>query len=440
MLHEMAHIVVGPHNDEFQALWTQLRKEYDALVMKGYTGEGFLSDGHRLGGRRLPRHEARRLARVAAEKRQSHQMYTGTGAGDDGSGGRRLGGSAIGRGQDPRRVIAKAAEKRKKTMEGCAGSRNKSQKQMERLADQATRNGVSTKGSIDEEEEEAIQQALWDMIQEEQMREYGDSYIESTPTNPAGNGGGLRTRADIAPGIPRSEFGDKSGSQRQSSNSSRSNGSSSRPSTSHTPRSSSSSSRASSNQTPASSSRPPSNSSTSRHPPSSTNCPYASRPAPLPSANSRQPPNKPVSRLVLEAEAQQRQRKTPNRTTSKDSHMPISTPSTTPAPVSTPATSPHSPPPYSAPGWTCPLCTLHNPISYLACDACATERPMEVTKKLAAEIETYGTRSGRTLGGLAGIGRGKELSKGMWRCTGCGIQMESMWWTCSGCGRMKESS
>lgn len=70
MLHELAHIVHGPHDDRFHALWNQLRDEHEGLVMKGYTGEGFLSAGRRLGGSgRIPMQEARRLARAAAEER-----------------------------------------------------------------------------------------------------------------------------------------------------------------------------------------------------------------------------------------------------------------------------------------------------------------------------------------------------------------------------------
>ena len=42
MLHELSHNEIGPHNAQFHALWDQLRKEYEGLVSKGYTGEGFL--------------------------------------------------------------------------------------------------------------------------------------------------------------------------------------------------------------------------------------------------------------------------------------------------------------------------------------------------------------------------------------------------------------
>lgn len=94
MLHELSHNVHGPHDAQFHALWDQLRKEYEALVAKGYTGEGFLSEGHRLGGRRVPIDEARRIARAAAEKRRT--LYAGS--------GQRLGGRPVRVGTDIREI------------------------------------------------------------------------------------------------------------------------------------------------------------------------------------------------------------------------------------------------------------------------------------------------------------------------------------------------
>ncbi|KAL8969452.1 MAG: hypothetical protein Q9183_001985, partial [Haloplaca sp. 2 TL-2023] len=73
MLHELCHNVHGPHNEAFHNLWNQLRDEHESLIRKGYTGEGFLSEGHKLGGstQRLPVREAQRRARAAAEKRRT---------------------------------------------------------------------------------------------------------------------------------------------------------------------------------------------------------------------------------------------------------------------------------------------------------------------------------------------------------------------------------
>ncbi|KAF4626975.1 hypothetical protein G7Y89_g11185 [Cudoniella acicularis] len=179
MLHELAHNVHGPHNADFMALWDQQRKEYEALIAKGYTGEGFLSDGHKLGGGRIPMHEARRLARVAAEKRAT--LYSGS--------GQKLGGRPVRAGTDIRKVILDAIERRSTVLKGC-GSSNKNDDEIQVLADQATRNGFKTQAEEDEANDRAIAQAMWELVQEDQKKEYGDSYIPSTAANPTGNGGG----------------------------------------------------------------------------------------------------------------------------------------------------------------------------------------------------------------------------------------------------------
>jgi len=180
MLHELCHNVISPHNAEFHALWDQLRKEQEALVSKGYTGEGFLSQGHQLGGRRVPRDEARRIARAAAEKRRT------LGAGS----GQRLGGAPVRAGTDIRQVIVNAIERRNTVLQGCGGSGKKNDKEIGELDAQATRNGFKTKAEEDKANEQAIAQALWELVQEDQKKEYGEDYIASTPANPTGNGGG----------------------------------------------------------------------------------------------------------------------------------------------------------------------------------------------------------------------------------------------------------
>ncbi|KAH8813064.1 zinc ion binding protein-like protein [Xylogone sp. PMI_703] len=179
MLHELCHIVHGPHNKEFHALWDQLRKEYEGLLSKGYTGEGFLSDGHKLGGRRIPMDEARRLARVAAEKRKVRHAGSG----------QRLGGAPIRAGTDIREVIVQAVERRNTVLKGC-GAESKNEKEIKDLADQATHNGFRTKAEEDEANDRAIAQALWELVQEDEKREYGDSYVPATPANPTGSAGG----------------------------------------------------------------------------------------------------------------------------------------------------------------------------------------------------------------------------------------------------------
>ena len=337
MLHELSHNVHGPHDAKFHALWDQLRKEYEGLVSKGYTGEGFLSDGRVLGGRRIPRDEARRIARAAAEKRRA--LYSGS--------GQRLGGAPIRVGTDIRRVIVDAIERRNTVLQGC-GSEKKNDEEIKTLANQATNNGFVTKAEEDEATDRAISQALWELVQEDQRKEYGDSYIPSTPSNPTGNGGG-----DVRP------EGSVKGEERLS---------------------------------PASHSR-------------SSTGPKVRAPPP------RQSPRQ-ISPLVTENEkhASKRPKVVPKPGNEASTRI---VPSLTPPSM----------------GWTCPICTLHNPVNFLCCDACTTERPKEITVQIAEDARKV-VRGAHSLG--------EEV--GTWRCHMCSTVMESKWWTCSTCGVMKRSS
>ncbi|KAK2733929.1 hypothetical protein FQN57_001912 [Myotisia sp. PD_48] len=172
MLHELCHIVHGPHDQQFHALWNQLRDEHEQLLRKGYTGEGFLSEGKRLGGRSIPLDEARRLARAAAEKRRI--LTAGS--------GKKLGGASILPGADVRRVVADAAQRRLAVTQGCASGTSEG----DRLADDATRNGFKTKAEMDDANERAIMEAYIDLIQEEEKEQYGSSYSPPSASNPAG--------------------------------------------------------------------------------------------------------------------------------------------------------------------------------------------------------------------------------------------------------------
>ncbi|KAF4457940.1 hypothetical protein F53441_195 [Fusarium austroafricanum] len=180
MLHELAHIAHGPHNAKFHALWDQLRDEHQSLLLKGYTGEGFLSEGRRLGGSRIPSLEAPRVAREATEKRRARP---GTGS------GKRLGGSAPRPGEDIRSLIADAAERRSRILKGC-GTDNLNETQIRNISETATKNGFRTQAEEDEANDAAIAQALWELVQEDKSIKYGSSYIPPTADNPTGNGGG----------------------------------------------------------------------------------------------------------------------------------------------------------------------------------------------------------------------------------------------------------
>lgn len=168
----LCHNVHGPHDKHFHALWDQLRDEHEQLVRKGYTGEGFLSEGKRLGGQGVPIDEARRLARVAAEKRRT--LNAGS--------GQRLGGTPIPRGTDMREVIADAVQRRIAVTKGCASGTNQGQK----LAEEVSRNGFKTKAEEDDANEQAIIQAYVEMIQEEEREKYGSAYVPPSSANPAG--------------------------------------------------------------------------------------------------------------------------------------------------------------------------------------------------------------------------------------------------------------
>ncbi|KAJ0386436.1 hypothetical protein COL922a_004333 [Colletotrichum nupharicola] len=183
MLHELSHIVFGPHDGNFHALWNQLRDEHEALIRKGYTGEGFLSDGQRLGGGgRIPMQEARRLARAAAEKRRTLTKNSG----------KRLGGTGPRPGSDIRRTIVGAIERRSSTLQGC-GNMNHNDREIQQISETATRNGFRTQAEEDAANEAAIAQALWELVQEEEKQRYGGYYVPPSAQNPTGNGGGLRT-------------------------------------------------------------------------------------------------------------------------------------------------------------------------------------------------------------------------------------------------------
>ncbi|KAF6230121.1 hypothetical protein HO133_004460 [Letharia lupina] len=200
MLHELCHIVFGPHDESFHNLWNQLRDEYDQLIRKGYTGEGFLSTGHKLGGRGLiPMHEARRLARVNAEKRRT--LTAGS--------GQKLGGAPVRRGVDIRNVIADAAARRAAIMKGCAsGVGAEREKEIDK---ETNKKGFRTKAEEDDANEEAIMIAYIDLVQEEERDKYGDAYIPPSKENPAGSQGGFNRiksesgiRSNLAPQVPAS--------------------------------------------------------------------------------------------------------------------------------------------------------------------------------------------------------------------------------------------
>lgn len=326
MLHELAHNVHGPHDAKFHALWNQLRDEHLSLTMKGYTGEGFLSEGRRLGGRAMPMDEARRLARASAEKRRA--LHPGSGF------GRRLGGSAPRPGEDIRQVITHAAEQRNRTLRGCAND-NQTQNEIEEIAATATRNGFRTQAEEDAANDAAIAQALWEIVQEEEMAKKGPAYV----------------------------------------------------------------------------------------PPSSTTHPAAS------SSNS----------ATYRATPTHNGRKNDLTTATGSSAAQNSIPGT-------------------SRGWTCGVCTLNNPASYLCCEACHTEKTeaapilhqqqqktvIDLTKpdeqRPKKRIQSTSTTTTPTARASTSRQHTAAPVPRTWTCHFCGRVRESQWWSCDLCGTVKLSS
>lgn len=158
MLHELCHNVHGPHNSHFHALWDKLRDEYMDLMLKGYTGEAFLSEGRRVGGGNIPLRDVRRVTRQAGDKRQTVL--------DQALAGRRLGGKAIRTKSELRRAAADAAERRQRELQGCATDKL-SNDEIRDLSEAARKNGFRTKAEEDEANDVAIAQALEELMSSE---------------------------------------------------------------------------------------------------------------------------------------------------------------------------------------------------------------------------------------------------------------------------------
>ncbi|KAJ1907567.1 hypothetical protein LPJ81_000665 [Coemansia sp. IMI 209127] len=74
MLHELVHIVRSPHDAEFYRMLDELKAEAEVLLAQGYTGDGFFSDGRKLGAgiaHNVPLHMQREktLQSIEARKR-----------------------------------------------------------------------------------------------------------------------------------------------------------------------------------------------------------------------------------------------------------------------------------------------------------------------------------------------------------------------------------
>jgi hypothetical protein len=72
--------VHGPHDQTFYNFLSRLEEEYYELKRTGYAGEGFFSNGRRLGEgipQNIPAYLARQRALEAAERRRGTNVGTG---------------------------------------------------------------------------------------------------------------------------------------------------------------------------------------------------------------------------------------------------------------------------------------------------------------------------------------------------------------------------
>ena len=279
--------------------------------------------------------EARRRARVAAEKRQ--QLSAGS--------GQRLGGAPVRRGADIRKVIADAASRRTTVTKGCVSGTE----QTKRIVEETSRNGFRTKAEEDDANEIAIMQAYIELIQAEERKKYGDAYVPPSSANPSGSG--------WQPDEPT-----------------------------------------------------PSASSASRFD------------RDRPSRSSPQTSQRDIIDL-----------------SHSDSEFQSNYVSAQPD------------------QWSCEVCTLINPITFLSCDACGTERASTPKSRSFFSAPTLASTpsssisaasrptdktarkndTARRISSLAAAERAKPIG---WLCSNCRTFMEEQWWTCSTCGQMKQSS
>ncbi|KAF1819579.1 WLM-domain-containing protein [Dissoconium aciculare CBS 342.82] len=469
MLHELSHIIWGDHDSRFHALWDELRDEYEVLVRKGYTGEGFLSEGRRLGGgsgiggnilanTRMSPQEMRRLARVSAEKRKAQ------GALSVGS-GRKLGGSSPAQNRpnvDIRDVIVDSIMRRNNNNNGmmhggCAsGSRD-----AEKISDQASTQAFKTQAEEDDANDRAIAQALYELMEQEEMEKIapqkrtGKDASFSDVSKPSGTDG-LAWKPEKGLCNVHAEAGIQGlGSASTGSHSSRHN----EPSEEEQLRwamQQSLSSAPERGQTAVSTTCRDDKMTMPRPPP----IPMASKPAlTSPSRSSITPPPTAMKR--------------------KQPPSPRPPPARSFDVIDLTATSPISNQASSLPDsrgggdhWTCQICTCINPVQFLACDACGIERPITSLPQTNPSGKGSGTdiesrkgsnvvRGGGGGGAKSATGQPKrsQLSSARaaaaivaplsdrkepgslgWICSRCGAFMEHQWFTCSACGKMKENA
>lgn len=410
MLHELSHNVWGEHDSNFHKLWDELRDEHEALVRKGYTGEGFLGEGKKLGGsgygRPPPLHEMRQRARASAEKRKT-QSTLGQGS------GQRLGGTPLhAYGGDVREVIANQVTRRNTINKGCGSGRSDATQ----LAEQASNNTFKTKAEEDDANNRAIAQALMELMEEEEAAKLNGTFKESSKS-----GGGLAWDP---------KYGLHDASMTLPTGSVTPNEQQDQPSEEEQLKWAMQESMSSPNNAPTGVAQPilpPATSAELERVQSAPPVPLDSKPTSTNSKNGD--PNASIKRKPIKHEMLDEQGLKQDREPFIDF-------------TSIPETA-------DGDSWTCEVCTLVNPVQYLSCDACGIERPQSAMKRKAVaspKVKSERPVKSEKAAASDSFGKGKwempppkqNESLG-WVCQ-CGAFMEHKWWTCSSCGAMKASS
>lgn len=382
-LRRLVHNTQGEHNERFHRIWNELRDEWVTLQSKGFTGEGFLGQGKTLGGRHIPNDELRRRARAAAIERQKSVTSSNL--------GHRLGGSSTGGssyggfyGRPDPAVLAAAAANRSSTSSTInTSSCGAGSKVAEQAGNEALRNGYRTTADMSEEDEIAIQNALIELMEEEEERK-----LNGLPTHQSGSGSSTAGLVwDPINGLQAASSSGTSSSGRSTAKGIDSS------SMAPVPLSSKPSSAAGSHSSRATSKRPASFQ-TSGSSGSSRRMSDALGAYPIERSQAPVPPSSTIT----------------SSTKRHDS-------------------------------WPCPTCTLLNQGSAQRCEACDQPRPpSKITKSRTPTASRQPARSQTSISSYVPAPASYSDRPLGWNCRSCGTFMESQWWTCSFCGTMKESS
>lgn len=337
-----------------------------------------MGKGKQVGGKRIPVDEVRRQARIAAEQRAKISKTQ--------TPGKRLGGNAPKPGRGGiRDTIARAALSRTKVETSCATGTKAGDKAAKRAAEDSQLNGFRTKAEMDDANSIAIAEAMQELMELDEERVIDTS--EETPPSEgltwSAEHGLQAAPSKGAPWPAPKPYGSHKMNRRFGE---------------------------------------PSSQGSSQPRPSPSNG-VSKKPVPTSAASTTTGTTRgrPVSRVVLEAEAKKKQFQSlkPTSTIKSEDLMR--------------ATSQPSQPPSNRPStresWACLECTLVNEPNTTDCEVCEAPRPG--FSKVATRPSTMASSGGYQVSATSGpLG---------WLCS-CGTFMEDQWWTCTRCSKMRPSS